>query len=167
MPNINDDNVIPSISQIPSFLSSIRHPKRNRSESFGPQSEADAYEALAHQGTRRKGSISFSVETGNYSPPTQRFNISNSIHPVMSTTVNGALKESSLKSHASPNAENETSISYFLQSEFSRQKSGEKKVLFSKIERPRVRYDVEVITKLIVYIGKFRHAFLRRLDLLM
>lgn len=35
-----------------------------------------------------------------------------------------------------------------------RQDEREEREMFSKLEKPRVRYDVEVITKLIVYTGK-------------
>ena len=34
-----------------------------------------------------------------------------------------------------------------------RQDEREEREMFSKLEKPRVRYDVEVITKLIVYTG--------------
>ena len=36
-----------------------------------------------------------------------------------------------------------------------RQDEREEREMFSKLEKPRVRYDVEVITKLIVYTGTF------------
>lgn len=36
-----------------------------------------------------------------------------------------------------------------------RQDEREEREMFSKLEKPRVRYDVEVITKLIVYTGIF------------
>ena len=35
-----------------------------------------------------------------------------------------------------------------------RQDEKEEREMFSKLEKPRVRYDVEVVTKLIVYIGE-------------
>ena len=35
-----------------------------------------------------------------------------------------------------------------------RQDEREEREMFSKLEKPRVRYDVEVITKIIVYAGK-------------
>ena len=38
-------------------------------------------------------------------------------------------------------------------SEDARQYDREDREMFSKLEKPRVRYDVEVITKLIVYTG--------------
>ena len=40
-------------------------------------------------------------------------------------------------------------------SEDRRQYQREKTEMFSKLEKPRVRYDVEVITKLVVYTGIF------------
>ncbi|KAI9836462.1 MAG: hypothetical protein M1819_001494 [Sarea resinae] len=51
------DNVFPSVSDLPSLLSSMRHP-RKRAISVGPQSAADAYETLAYRETRRRESIS-------------------------------------------------------------------------------------------------------------
>ena len=36
-----------------------------------------------------------------------------------------------------------------------RQDEREEREMFSRLEKPRVRYDVEVVTKLIVYTGKF------------
>lgn len=54
---LKDDEVIPNFSDIPSILTSIRHPRR-RAISIGPQSEADAYETLAYREKRRRESIS-------------------------------------------------------------------------------------------------------------
>lgn len=53
-----DENVFPSVSEIPSFLTSIRHPGRSRSVSIGPQSQADAYETLAYRDKKRRESLS-------------------------------------------------------------------------------------------------------------
>ena len=39
-------------------------------------------------------------------------------------------------------------------SEETREYEREEREIFAKLEKPRVRYDVEVITKLIVYTGK-------------
>jgi hypothetical protein len=36
--------------------------------------------------------------------------------------------------------------------------SDEQEIMFAMIKKPRVRYDVEVVTKLIVYIGTTRHC---------
>lgn len=54
---LKDNDVIPSVSDIPSLFTSIRHPRR-RAISIGPQSEADAYETLAYREKRRRESIS-------------------------------------------------------------------------------------------------------------
>lgn len=62
-----DDNVLPAISDIPSFLSSMRHPRR-RAVSVGPQSQADAYETLAYREKRRKESVS----AGHASSPIEK-----------------------------------------------------------------------------------------------
>jgi hypothetical protein len=36
----------------------------------------------------------------------------------------------------------------------------EEKEMFSRLEKPRVRYDVEVVTKLVVYTGKLKAQIL-------
>lgn len=43
-------------------------------------------------------------------------------------------------------------------SDDQRQYEREEREMFSKIEKPRVRYDVEVITKLIVYAGESKYT---------
>lgn len=63
--DLKDDDVFPSVSEIPSFLTSIRHPGRSRSISIGPQSEADAYETLAYRDKRRRDSL---TSAGGTSP---------------------------------------------------------------------------------------------------
>ncbi|OAX83761.1 hypothetical protein ACJ72_01876 [Emergomyces africanus] len=71
--HLKDDDVIPNVSEIPSILTSIRHPRR-RAISIGPQSEADAYETLAYREKRRRESTSSdqsrSVSAGRRLPPT-------------------------------------------------------------------------------------------------
>ena len=59
----DDDNVIPQARAIPTFFSNLR---RRRAISIGPQSEADAYEALAFREKKRRDSI-------NASHPVPRF----------------------------------------------------------------------------------------------
>ena len=39
------------------------------------------------------------------------------------------------------------------------EEENEKREIFMKLTKPRVRYDVEVVTKLIVYSGKCFHQF--------
>lgn len=59
-----DDNVIPPASEIPGLLSSkLSNPLRRRNVSIGPQSEADAWEALAYREKRRRESLTSIAES--------------------------------------------------------------------------------------------------------
>jgi len=60
--HLKTDNVIPSASELPTLLDTIRHPKRRASISVGPQSEADAYEALAFRQRKRRESLTSVAE---------------------------------------------------------------------------------------------------------
>ncbi|KAF3482186.1 sphingosine-1-phosphate phosphohydrolase [Arthroderma uncinatum] len=159
------DDVMPNVSDIPSMLTSIRHPRR-RAISIGPQSEADAYEAIAYRQQRRRTSAASEnqppsplPEKGNQSQnqtPTTRpkRGISNASQPrspsrslddyehMMGTSAQ-SYEEGGAKTEPFPNG-NMTNDA--LEAE-------EEKDMFSKITPPRVRYDVEVVTKLIVYSG--------------
>src|SRR2546421_9665813 len=73
--HLKDDNVIPSVSEFPSIITSIRHP-RKRAVSIGPQSAADAWETLAYREKRRRESVS---STGAVSPVIR--SPSASVHP--------------------------------------------------------------------------------------
>jgi len=57
-----DDNIIPPTSEIPGLLKSLRHP-RKRTVSIGPQSQADAYEAMAVRNEARRRSLSLERPT--------------------------------------------------------------------------------------------------------
>ena len=175
--HIKVDNVIPSVSEIPSLLSSIRHPRRSRAVSVGPQSAADAYETLAFREKRRRESVS---SLPSNLPPVQRrkygaeplgyFDSSrSSSHPgaIMSSGSLPTPPSSSLNLHAmiengaatklplTPDAlVQDQNINVRSASQDRRQNEKEDRDMFSQLEKPRVRYDVEVITKLIVYTGK-------------
>ena len=166
---LKDDNVIPYVSDIPSFLTSMRHPRRSRSVSIGPQSEADAYETLAYRQKRRRESksdmtsatIRLDEKTSSFpdyfvattSSASKKYPVSASLPTPASSDVDlhrslteaGAtlctpLTPGSLPNSRRPSAER-------------RWEEKEEREMFSKLEKPRVRYDVEVITKLIVYSG--------------
>ena len=173
VPNqLKDDNVIPSVSEIPSLLTSMRHPRRSRSVSIGPQSEADAYETLAYRAQLRRESKSdlkranpgidekssvqqnspdyFGISTSSASgrhptagllptPASSNLDLYKSMTEAETALYTPLTPSSSLGSRR-PSAER-------------RQDEKEEKEMFSKLEKPRVRYDVEVITKLIVYTG--------------
>ena len=160
-------------------MRSIRHPRRNRSVTLGPQSQADAYETLAYREKRRRESTSenavatpriiekrnengrpsgyFSVKMPNdsaprVSTPTQLPTPAPSDVDLY-TEVMGA--EIAVCSPLTPTSEsNTTSTPSRRPSEDRRQYEREEREMLSTLEKPRVRYDVEVITKLIVYTGR-------------
>ncbi|ERF74279.1 hypothetical protein EPUS_01966 [Endocarpon pusillum Z07020] len=163
-----DDNVIPAISEIPAFLTSMRHPRR-RSVSIGPQSQADAYETLAYREKRRRDSVSASYATDPTGDPEVTNNERANSHSKPEGIANGsisnqALKMTRLKTYESmmgtgfnTSTQDEAAESPLhspanMKVEVQTQEQGEKD-MFSRLEKPRVRYDAEVVTKLIVYSG--------------
>jgi hypothetical protein len=176
---LRTDNVMPSVSDLPRFVKSMRAPGRGRSVSIGPQSAADAYETLAYRERRRresagsngsvksKGSLldlrekvaaAAAAANGGPSPPDE------SSHATASGAQHSPLAEYEMMMGSgtvvvSPNrspspggGEDEAAEEpemYILQKD----ELGERE-MFSKLVKPRVRYDVEVVTKLVVYTGE-------------
>ncbi|KAF2813163.1 PAP2-domain-containing protein [Mytilinidion resinicola] len=172
-----DDNVIPSASDIPRLLTNLRHP-RQRSVSVGPQSAADAYETLAYRNKRRRESLTsdaekspisitgsipegYGISTNSKHPPNVRTNVPLGADllptPISSRVHSYEQMMGSGEVIASPGTPPYGEASY----EYVDKTAGvdgsddekEDREIFLKLERPRVRYDVEVITKLIVYTG--------------
>ena len=166
-----DDNVFPSVTEIPSLLASIRHPRKSRSVSIGPQSEADAYETLAYREQRRrqnKSEIDMSKlrtdDKGVESPKSYGVATSNSASqpspngflptPAPSNSnLQKSLIEAEQNIYTPLTPESASGNVSRRPSQIRRQDEKEEREMFSKLEKPRVRYDVEVITKLIVYAG--------------
>lgn len=150
--HLKDDEVIPKFSEIPSILTSIRHPRR-RAISVGPQSEADAYETLAYREKRRRESRS-SMNRPSLAAETDRKNLKatklNEYENMMGT---GTPRYSS--PHASGIEGDRTDRSSPPIPFPDYEEPPDEAEVFSQIKRPRVRYDVEVVTKLIVYSGMF------------
>ncbi|KAJ5938994.1 Dihydrosphingosine 1-phosphate phosphatase [Penicillium verhagenii] len=150
--NLNDHDVLPNFSEIPSIITTMRHPRR-RAISIGPQSEADAYEALAYREQRRRESLSGGTRE---SPADVEINSNGS--PVVlrkPTTVDQYENMMGRGSPHSATADVDASIprsSPLPPPEHGAFKMDEEDV-FSQIKKPRVRYDVEVVTKLVVYAG--------------
>ncbi|KAI0428129.1 PAP2 superfamily-domain-containing protein [Xylaria sp. FL1042] len=146
------DNVLPSVSDLPGLITAVRHPRRGRSVSIGPQSAADAYETLAYRERRRKESNA-SLRSKTSMQELRNDQVGHS------TAVNsGKQKPSDFEKQmgegtviVSPadfkKANGEPDMYIGQQDELS------EKEVFSKLVKPRVRYDVEVITKLVVYAG--------------
>ncbi|KAI9713202.1 MAG: hypothetical protein M1820_001187 [Bogoriella megaspora] len=145
-----DDNVIPPASSIPTLITSLRHPRR-RAVSVGPQSEADAYETMAYREKRRRESLS-STGAGK-SPDSLRpklltDNESTTLPSYQQTIHDDDVIESPLDAPTVVISSSEVN-----DDQFSGDRASDHKELFANLEKPRVRYDVEVVTKLIIYSG--------------
>ncbi|KAL8681620.1 MAG: hypothetical protein Q9186_002289 [Xanthomendoza sp. 1 TL-2023] len=175
--NLKTDNVLPPISEIPSLIESFRHPRKNRSVSIGPQSEADAYEALALQDRqRRESNPSRSRMRHNTRDQAESDNTNNAyFSKTSSRNVVQGPRISALPTPAPSQVDLGKGLNLpdvFLDdpmtpstlasvcntparrlSEDRRQYEKDEREIFSRVEKPRVRYDVEVVTKLIVYTG--------------
>ena len=161
---------MPSASELPDIISTIRHPGRRASISIGPQSEADAYEALAFRQRKRRESLSSVVETnairdgrlGQEKVPLQETGLARPagaengapIPPISQSQQLPTTDHLGDTLQTSPLAINSCSI-VRTPSQDRREDEKDKKEIFSKIEKTRVRYDVEVITKMIVYSGEW------------
>ncbi|KAL8924056.1 MAG: hypothetical protein Q9172_002855 [Xanthocarpia lactea] len=170
--NLKTDNVLPPISEIPSLITFLRHPRKSRSVSVGPQSEADAYEALAfHEKQRRESNSSVSRMR-----PFAREGVKSDIKTISSKlpekpritalptpapsqvdlhsglTLPDVFLDDTLTPTTPPSSGNTPDRR---SSEHRRELEKEERDIFLKVEKPRVRYDVEVVTKLIVYTGMY------------
>lgn len=175
MPNITEDNVIPPVSEIPSMLTTLRHPRQSRSISIGPQSAADAYETLAFRAKRRRESISsvaekFVISKSGKNHINNHLCISTSNNSESRLVIPGVLptvvaSKLNLQQYiaASDPVEYTPPTQYTVLgiptasnrnlSEDRKQYEKEDREMFSRLEKPRVRYDVEVVAKLIIYCG--------------
>lgn len=150
-PGIKVDNMLPNVSDVSNFVQSIRHPGRGRSVSIGPQSAADAYEALAYRERRRRESIGSngSLRSKNSIQELKKegdggrsSGVPHSLNAYESMMGEGTVLASPMQECAEPD--------FFV----AQQDELTDKEVFLKLVKPRVRYDVEVITKLVVYAGK-------------
>ncbi|EOO00466.1 putative long-chain base protein 3 protein [Phaeoacremonium minimum UCRPA7] len=166
---LKTDNVLPSVSDLPNFVRSIRHPVRGRSISIGPQSAADAYETLAYRERRRRESVGSNGSVRSKSSIKDLREKANGSavvgdDPAGWSTGSGAQHSPFaeyeqmmgqgkvyVNANRSPSpdgvAPDEPDLYIVSQDEL-----GEKE-MFQKLVKPRVRYDVEVVTKLVVYTG--------------
>ncbi|RSM20946.1 hypothetical protein CDV31_000317 [Fusarium ambrosium] len=152
------DTLFPSPSDFPRMVESIRNPTtRGRSVSIGPQSAADAYETLAYRERKRRESVSsqHSLKSKSSNLELQSVHEDHSGKGVASGSQPPRItKYEKLMGNgevvASPMTEDPDPIEIFLTGEDGG--LGEKEV-FSQLVKPRVRYDVEVVTKLVVYTG--------------
>ena len=171
-----DDNVIPPASELSTLVSNLRHP-RKRTVSVGPQSEADARELIANRERQRRNSRSGSQgERRKHARQARR-----EVSSPGSSPVHGTLAEdiavtsppdsagsSYLEAGSASNARSRPLLQVDAvnpalltppasdggaSSDSGREDERKDREMFSALEKPRIRYDVEVITKLVVYAG--------------
>lgn len=184
---LRTDNVLPTMSDFPHFVKTLRAPARGRSVSIGPQSAADAYEALAYRERRRRESIGSNGSVKSHPDLRERFHADGAMlgeaEPTQSPATAG--KSTALADYeqqmgqgrviftrsksdfvrsrpdrspspATPmvreEPEEEQGEMFFVQ-RTEQDELGERE-MFEQLVKPRVRYDVEVVTKLVVYTGK-------------
>nr|POE72315.1 dihydrosphingosine 1-phosphate phosphatase [Quercus suber] len=175
-----DDNVIPTAAEIPSMMSNLRNP-RQRSVSIGPQSEADAREFIANREQRRRDSRtddrsprarpSISTLRGAGVPtialPSSATDDIALATPTadMDDSINGSYMEAGNVRHRATVSAGGTSLpvasvdaklltpSLGVNRSIGKEDEKNDQEMFSSLEMPRIRYDVEVITKLVVYAG--------------
>lgn len=135
-----DDDTLPSLDRIPSLVREVR---RGRKDSVGPQSAADAYETLAYREKRRRESVG-SMDGNGLEFRQKRDDRSES------RTRGLDVEKYERQMGASENGQEKEGY----KSEQEREEDEEREML-RRIEpfKPRVRYDVEVVTKLVVYAG--------------
>ena len=130
----------------------MRHPRR-RAISIGPQSEADAYETLAYREKRRRQSQSGSNHPSPVAEDQNKLN-GTPVRPRKTASLDDYEdmmgRGSPMSSAANVNFDIPTTPFPSLDLQAGEQDEQE---VFSQIKKPRVRYDVEVVTKLVVYAG--------------
>jgi hypothetical protein len=150
-----DDNVLPPASEIPAMLSNTR----KRTISVGPQSEADVREYIANREQKRRESLSSAVASRGPTWKTANGHTADASRGPFNESADGHLSPSPV--HAArqkPQSIPETSttekgVQTPSQSESGREDEVQDRNMFSALEKPRIRYDVEVITKVVVYAG--------------
>ena len=165
--HVRDDNVLPNVKDLPKLVRSIRGPGRGRAVSVGPQSAADAYETLAYRERRRRESLGSDAGGGGGGAEVKGRVSLNGLREkaradaaaagagdgesrarVSGVEGGGRLAEMEKTVAATPALDGPAGEYLGEEDEL-----GEREV-FSMLIKPRVRYDVEVVTKLVVYTGK-------------
>lgn len=163
-----DDKVLPPARDIPGMLSTIT--RRKRTISVGPQSEADAREFIANREQTRRDERSASRERSRLPPAKSLLLAPENQQPLLTpeeqpdgttylsvrprtTTQSSNGAKNILTPPASDTGTATSSEDGVDERNESRQDERHDKEMFSTLEKPRIRYDVEVITKIIVYAG--------------
>lgn len=182
---LRTDNVLPTMSDLPHFVKTLRAPARGRSVSIGPQSAADAYEALAYRERRRRESVGSNGSIKSHMDLRERFQADGTMHPYsedMATNLDPhfspAGKSTALADYEQQMGQGRVTLTKsgadhspspatlivreeveeiddagLLVGRRAQDELGERE-MFEQLVKPRVRYDVEVVTKLVVYTGE-------------
>ncbi|USP75990.1 uncharacterized protein yc1106_03264 [Curvularia clavata] len=174
-PFADDDNVIPPASELPHMLKNLAHP-RKRSVSVGPQSAADAYETLAYRNRRRRESVNSLdgavPENSTWVPSPAPLDTPNAeksdpllgagllptpmasrVHSYEQMMGTGKVQLPEKSTMTPPESDTDVAGNVYEVTREPTEEENEKREIFMKLTTPRVRYDVEVVTKLIVYAG--------------
>jgi hypothetical protein len=162
-----DDNVIPSASDIPNLINSVRQ-RHGRAVSIGPQSAADAYETIAYRREQRRRSLSGSSEMRPISP-VREFSQSEfqstashgagigtgSLHVAAHKPIqHGSVVRTDIDIQGNSVSDQlEPFPGFDAEYDEAKEEENDRREIFGKLEKVRVKYDVEVVTKLIVYSG--------------
>ena len=148
------------------MISSLRHPRR-RAVSVGPQSMADAYETIELYRRKQKDpaplanklTISCSEANTSSKPTVNLFMTNTDVTKIISenhdTEDDGGLSVCLCQDLLT--AQNVKTVGLETNSETIIIDRKYQKV-FSQLEKPRIRYDVEVITKIIIYSGMLKYV---------
>ena len=165
--HVRDENVLPNVSDVSKMVNSIRGPGRGRALSIGPQSAADAYETLAYRERRRRESLE--SEGGGVRSKRSLASLREKAAAGTGDAVARGQDQA-----ASSGVQNGRTVNFeqvgwdgdksaAVPNGTARDRLGEEmseKEMFSTLVRPRVRYDVEVVTKLVIYAGTCSSPFL-------
>ncbi|KAK4238927.1 phosphatidic acid phosphatase type 2/haloperoxidase [Achaetomium macrosporum] len=165
--HVRDDNVLPNVSDLPKLVRSIRGPGRGRSVSIGPQSAADAYETLAYRERRRRESLGSDAGGSGVRGKTSLSALREKAKAAADgecSQVSGVQSGVRLAEYEKMMGAGTVAAGPTLDVQEADRSSGAgmypgeddelgEEEVFSNLVKPRVRYDVEVVTKLVVYTG--------------
>jgi hypothetical protein len=160
-----DDTVLPSRSDMGKMLTDIRR-RRGRAVSVGPQSIADAYEVIAYNEEAKRRSRSNSVAGKDAEWRAHGRTRSHSDSPAAVPGATTMATASALRQRHAPPPRGMGAapaartgivgggiVGGGRESSDEEGDAQDRRAILSSIPRSRIRYDVEVITKLIVYAG--------------
>lgn len=157
--HLNDNDIIPPAGEIPSLFSCLRHPRR-RAVSVGPQSMADAYETI--ELLRRKQQhlmLSTGEPSTSHVKADARLGKGTNLKAENVRAIEELSEESHMRDIVEKSLLSANALSEMQNTTFNKldNDSNIVNVERSYPKKPRVRYDVEVVTRIIIYSGMLNH----------